>query len=308
MKTHVILNPASAGGKTGVEQPHVMKALERSLGKNYSLCVTRRPLEATSSTRDAITNGCELIVAVGGDGTIQEVVNGFFSEGQLLNSSCQLAIICSGTGRGFAQSLGLPDKLDEQVEIVTDGETHSVDVGKVSFRRADGKTVERFFVNECQAGIGGIVVKGVGTSYKRLGGLAGFGLVTLSTALHHRAQSIEVAIGEGLKIERPLLGVVIANGVYAGGGMCLAPHARIDDGLLDLVMIQDQSLIQRLTNFSRIYSGRHIDSPFFSYYQGKRFRISSPEDVNLEADGELLGSLPCTVEILPRVLKIKTRK
>lgn len=308
MKPHVILNPASAGGKTGEEQLRVMKALERSLGKNYSLCVTGRPLEATSSTRDAIRNGCELIVAVGGDGTIQEVVNGFFSEGQLLNPCCQLAIICSGTGRGFAQSLGLPTKLDDQFEIVTDGEARSVDVGKVSFHLADGKMGERFFVNECQVGIGGVVVKGVGTNHKRLGGLAGFGLVTLSTALHHRAQTLVVVIDNRLQIERPLLGVIIANGAYAGGGMCLAPHARVDDGLLDLVMIHDQSLIQRLKNFSRIYSGRHVESPLFNYHQGKRFKISSPEPALLEADGELLGSLPCTVEILPRALKIISRK
>ena len=308
MKAHVILNPASAGGKTARKQPYLIKALERSLGKNYSRCVTRRPREATSSAQDAIRNGCDLIVAMGGDGTIQEVVNGFFSEGRLLSSSCELAIISSGTGRGFAQSLGLPTKLDDQVEIVTDGETRSVDVGKVSFRLADGKMAERFFVNECQGGIGGVVVRDVGTNYKRLGGLAAFGFVTLSRALHHRGQLIEAVIDDGLEIERPLLGVIIANGAYAGGGMCLAPHARIDDGLLDLVMIHDQSLTQRFKSFSGIYSGRHIDSPFFSYYQGKRFRISSPEAVILEADGELLGSLPCTTEILPRVLKIKTRK
>ena len=304
---HVIINPVSAGGKTGARQAEILNALERRLGKGYSLCVTSEPLEASFSARKAIIDGSELIITIGGDGTIQETVNGFFSNGNLINPSCQLGIIDSGTGHGFAQSLGLPTELEEQLEVIHSGQTQFIDLGKVIFSEKNGRSKEHFFINECQAGIGGEVVKIVQSKHKKLGGFVAFGAITLLMALRYPNRSMSVVIDETTKITEHFIGVVIGNGNYMAGGMNLIPYARVDDGLFDILLIHEQSISQRLWNFPKIYSGRHLASSKFSYYRGKSVTLSSSESVAFEADGEFLGSLPCSIEVLPSALQVRLK-
>lgn len=304
MKLAVIVNPASAGGRTGRKLPELIKLLPRYLGTTYTLCITENPFHACSSTTAVIREGCDLVITIGGDGTIHEAVNGFFSEGRLINPACQLGIISSGTGGGFAQSLGLPRTTEEQLEVIRTGRTRAVDVGRVTFSSGTGKTVQRYFVNECEAGIGGAVVKDVQSRQKKLGGLIAFGWSTLIIGLRYREQHLSVKMDNASEVAEPLIGVVVANGAYMGGGMNLAPRARLDDGLLDVLLIHKQPISRRLWNFSRIYSGRHIRSRDFSYDQARQITISSSEPVLLEADGELLGSLPCTVDLLPAALHV----
>lgn len=304
-KAHVIINPASAGGKTGRRQAQLLKALERYLGKRYTLFITRKPLEASFSARRAINEGKELIITIGGDGTIQETVNGFFSNGYPINPSCELGIINCGTGSGFAQSLGLPQAISEQLEVISGGQTRLIDVGRAAFSNKNGSTSERYFVNECQAGIGGAVVKSVHSKHKRLGGRLAFGSIALSTALHYPNQLMTVVIDGNHKITQRFIGIVITNGNYMAGGMNLTPQAEVDDGLLDILLIHEQSILQRLWNFPKIYSGRHIASSKFSILRGKSISLNSSEKVMFEADGELLGILPCTVEIVPSSLRVR---
>jgi len=283
-----------------------MKLLSRYFGATYSLCVTQKPFDARFSTSAAIHAGSELIIVVGGDGTIQEAVNGFFSDGHPINPACELGIVSSGTGHGLAQSLGLPPTIEQQLDVICGGQSRALDVGRVTFSHENGETVERYFVNECQVGIGGAVVKRVQSRQKRVGGLLAFGSSALSMALRHREQPLVVTVDSALEIAAPLIGVVIANGAYTGGGMNLAPRARVDDGLLDILLIHEQSISQRLWNFPKIYFGRHVTSAKFSYYQGRQFTITSTESVLLEADGELLGLLPCTVDLVPAALQVRS--
>jgi diacylglycerol kinase (ATP) len=303
---HVILNPASGAGKTGKRQAEILALCDRHLGRQYTLCVTREPGEATDSARTAVAQGAELVVAVGGDGTIQEVVNGFFADGRPLNPDCALGIIDAGTGHGFAQSLRLPGELERQMELVAGPVSRRVDVGRASYADGGGRHKERYFVNECQAGIGGEVVRKVGTKNKRLGGTLAFGASTLAAALRYPNQVVTVQVDEQLPQTQKLIGVVMANGGFMAGGMKLAPGARLSDGLLDILLIHEQSLAERLKNFPRIYSGSHIGLPKFGLVRGRSISLSSPESVPFEADGELWGSLPCRVEILPEVLWVKS--
>lgn len=305
-KIHVIINPASAGGKTGRRQRQILNALERKMGKGYSLYVTRNSLEASFSARKAINEGSELIIAIGGDGTIQETVNGFFSNGYPINPACQLGIINSGTGSGFAMSLGLPPTISEQLEIIFSGQKRFIDVGRVVFSNGNGRPREHFFVNESQAGIGGAVVKNVQSKHKMLGGLIAFGSIALSTAFRYPNQHITVVIDGTHKISKRLIGIVMANGNSMAGGMRLTPQAMLDDGLFDILLMHEQSIPQRLWNFPKIYSGGHITSSKFSCYRGKTITLTSSENVPFEADGELLGCLPCTVEIMPSALQVSS--
>ena len=305
-KTHVILNPASSAGKTGRRQSEILAAVERHLGKGFSLFVTNRPAEATGYAREASRRGAELIIAVGGDGTIQEVVNGLIEAGRPLNPTLQLGIINAGTGHGLAQSIGLPEDLDEQCAAISRGTVRRIDIGRAVYSNGDGRRVERCFVNECQAGIGGEVVKKVQAGYKKLGGFLAFGLATLTTALNYPNRAIRFSVDDGPEKAGKFIGIVAANGHVMAGGMKLAPLASVADGRLDLLFMHGQTLPERLRNFSKIYSGTHLESPKFSCFQGTSISLASEELVSFEADGELFGHLPCRIDVLPAALELRT--
>lgn len=303
---HIILNPASAAGKTGRRQAEIIALFERIVGSEYSLCVTGMPGEATDSAKQALGNGAELIVAVGGDGTIQEVVNGFFSGGRLISPLASLGIINAGTGHGFAQSFGLPEDLERQMWVIAGRSFRAIDVGRAWFMNGGAKAVERYFINECQAGIGGEVVRRVGAKSKRFGGALAFGLTSAAAALNAPSRPVTVQVDKEPARTHKLIGVVMANGSRMAGGMNLTPNAELSDGLLDILFIHEQSRLERLRNFPKIYSGKHIGLASFSYRQGRRISVSSAEKMLFEADGELWGTVPCRVEVLPGLLRVKS--
>jgi YegS/Rv2252/BmrU family lipid kinase len=304
-RCHVILNPTAGSGKAGREASRILAALRKSLGCGYTLYITRKPLDATAIAREVILDGAEFVVAVGGDGTIQEVVNGFFINGRLISLDCQLGIINTGTGHGFAQSLGLPADIEGQCEIVASGEARRLDIGRAFFANGNGEPGFRYFVNECQAGIGGVVVENVRSQHKRLGGTLAFGLKTLTAALGFPEPEITVSIDGRPGQTGRFIGVVAANGRFTAGGMRLTPQADVGDGLLDFLFIKEQTLLERLKNFPKIYSGRHLGSPHFNCLQGKTLSLASEQKVLFEADGELLGCLPCDIRICPAVLPVR---
>ena len=304
-RCHVILNPAAGSGRAGREASRILAALRKSLGVGYTFYLTRKPLDATAIARDAILDGAELVVAVGGDGTIQEVVNGFFIDGRIISPDCQLGIISTGTGQGFAQSLGLPADIESQCEIIASGEARRLDIGRAFFANGNGEPGFRYFVNECQAGIGGVVVENVRSQHKRLGGTLAFGLKTLTAAMSFPEPEITVSIDGGPGHPGKFIGIVAANGNSMAGGMRLTPRADVGDGLFDFLFIEEQTLLERLHNFPKIYSGRHLGSPKFNYLQGKTLSLASKQKVLFEADGELLGCLPCDIRICPAVLPVR---
>jgi YegS/Rv2252/BmrU family lipid kinase len=304
-KTQVILNPASSAGKTGRRQAEILAAVGRHLGPDYSLLVTTRPGEATETARSAALRGAGLVVAVGGDGTVQEVVDGLIGAGLPPDRRPHLGIVNAGTGHGFAQSLGLPADLEAQCAGIALGTSRRIDIGRAFYKDAGGRPVERCFVNECQAGIGGQVVQRVQAGHKKLGGFLAFGLATLTTALSYPNRAIRFSIDDGPEEEGSFVGIVAANGCVMAGGMRLAPRATVDDGRLDILFMHGQDLPERLLNFPKIYSGTHLGSPKFSCLRGTSLSLASDETVSFEADGELFGHLPCRIEVLPSALELR---
>lgn len=304
VRTHIIINPVSAAGKTGRKWDSYLAIIENRLGKTYSIHFTRSPLDTTNSARQAIKNGCELVIAVGGDGTINEIVNGFFECGKIINQDCALGIINSGTGQGFAQSTGLNSGIHHQVDVIFGGSFKKIDIGKIEFRNPDEEAADRYFINECQIGIGGNVVKNVTAKYKRFGGKIGFGLIAFSTALSNKSKQFTLKINGNPEISASLHGLVVGNGSFMGGGMMLTPGAETDDGALDLLSIREQSVLRRIINFSKVRSGRHVESAGFGYQRCTSLLIISPDDALIAADGELIGTTPCSVGIIPQALRV----
>jgi diacylglycerol kinase (ATP) len=293
----VILNPVSGAGRTGRKRDEIFSGLRKELGLRITDYVTDEPQDAMDAAKQAIKDGYNFIIGVGGDGTIQEIINGILCAASG-HSGCTLGIISSGTGHGFAQSIGLPKSIEDQIAVIRRGRTVRTDVGLVTFVKNDGTKADRYFINECQAGIGGEVVRRVENGRKQMGGFLTFGSVALRTALRYREKEIRVTIDGRTVFNGPLIGLIAANGAYTGGGMNLAPAANISDGYLDVVLIHEQSVGRRLINFSRIYSGNHLRSPKFSAHRGKRIQLFSDDKVPFEADGELLGNLPCTISVV----------
>ena len=304
MKTDVIINPASAGGTTRRLIPLMVEKIQERLGEVHRLCVTEKPLDAFHMARRAADEGCERLIVAGGDGTLHEAVNGLASGGLRTSKRCTLGVIASGSGNGLAQSLGLPASLEEQIDVAAAGQVKKIDLARLVARSLDGMVVEQYFINECQIGIGATVVKQVGSRQKRIGGLLAYGLGTLAAIVGHPNQEMDIRFVDGRHLTEPLAGLSIGNGSRTAAGMQLTPDAELDDGLLDVLVIHGQSAIRRFLSFPKIYTGSHREDSGFSYFQTAGVEITSSESVLLAADGELIGTVPCSIDLIAGALSV----
>jgi len=294
--TLVVVNPAAGRRRA---RSRVRAALAAD-GAERTNVATRHPGEARSLARLAASGWADLVVAVGGDGTIHEVVNGLCDA----RRRAALGVVDCGTGSGFAESLGLPRSREAQVRLLARGRLGAVDLGRLACSNAEGDPVQRVFASECQVGIGAAICARLGRLGRCLGGRLGFRLTAMLTGLGHPMVPMEVTLDEGPPRMLPLLGVVVANGARTGGGMRLAPQARLDDGLLDVILIHAMSRIRRAGFLRRVYRGAHVDGIHCSARTVRRLRIRSSEAVPVAADGEVLGTTPFDVEVLPRALDV----
>jgi diacylglycerol kinase (ATP) len=286
-------------------QPQILESIRRWHGHDLSVCVTERPGHARVSAERASAHGCELILAVGGDGTINEIVNGMLAGDKESNTHVDLGIISCGTGHGLAQSLGIPPSIDRQAQIAAGNQTRCIDAARAGFQEVNGEHTTRYFINECQIGIGAAVVERVGSQQKRFGGLVAYGLGTLMLLKDHPNQTIRVTVDCNHPITQSFVGICVGNGARTAGGIRLTPLAQLDDGLMDVLYLHGQPFSRRLLLFPRVPSGRHIHSGHCSYFKARHITFSSDEHVPVAADGEMLGSLPCTIDIIPGALRVR---
>lgn len=191
---HIILNPIAGGGKAKRIIPEIKDALTNHFDSGCQLHITKFPKEATKITRQLLIEKASMIVSVGGDGTVHEIVNGIFEKGVNIFPGCELGIINCGTGADLNKSLNLPESIADKIKLLTKPICTNIDIGVVSFTNKETRTEERYFINECQIGIGGSVVKGVSNTHKYLGGKLAFGTVTLKNALLYRTKKLKVTI------------------------------------------------------------------------------------------------------------------
>ena len=267
---------------------------------NFRFFITQDSLQAESVVRFSIKEGGEMIIAIGGDGTIQSVVNGFFEDNNIINKDCVLGIISSGTGQGLVQSLSIPSDILSQVELIKRNKTQYLDVGRIQFK---DRNKSRYFMNEFQAGIGGAVVKNVSVNLKKYGGKFSFGLGALATVFSCKPEIMDFIIDDK-RVIRNLLGIVVSNGKYTGGGMQLTPNASLTDGLFDVLLIPSMPHLKRLFVFPRIYSANHINLNGFECFRARKLRILNTNCSLIEADGELINDKCSTIEIVPHCLKV----
>lgn len=307
MHRHIrcIINPAAAGGKAKYLWPKFTAALE-ALGLPYSTRFTERPGHATTLTRDSLQEGMTEIVAVGGDGTTHEVINGFFEKGEPVNPKAMLGIVPNGTGADFRRTLNLPKSPDDAAKVISRNLVREIDIGHLRYHTRDGEPASRYFVNVADAGYGGSLIDRVNGYTKFMGSFLAYLSGLLINLLFYRNAPIHVRVDDGEEISGRFSAIVAANGQYFGGGMWIAPEARIDDGLFEIVLIGDVNKLEVLRNLPRLYKGTLHEHPKVTYLKGRKLEIWSENEVLLDADGELPGKLPAVFEIRPGALKIFT--
>jgi YegS/Rv2252/BmrU family lipid kinase len=301
----VVVNPAAAGGRTGRVWPGVADRL-RAAGLDFDAALTTRPGEAISLSRDALGDGRRIVVAAGGDGTINEVANGFFEGGQPVAAGTCLGVLPMGTGGDLRRTLGHPLDVERAAEILRTGAPRRIDAGRVTCDALDGSgRVVRHFVNIADAGIGGAVVERVSHGVRVLNGDVTFMLASALTLLTWRNRPMRVAI-DGRVRELVAQQVVVANCQYYGGGMRVAPRAAPDDGLLDVLVAGDLTMWENVRGLSRIREGTHLDdgNPKLSHALAERVEISSPVPTRVDVDGEQPGALPALFEVQPGALEV----
>lgn len=293
-----IVNPASGGGKTASD----WKAIESwlpSTGLPYETAMTTRPMEAVEIAKANVRASRPVVVAVGGDGTLNEVVNGFFHNGAPIPTSSRMAMVPLGTGGDFRRTLRIPLDPHKAIEVLKSGVPRRLDVGCVTYQGNDGNTQVRHFINIADAGWGGEVVRRVNSGKKRSGGLT-FTLTALSSLMAWKNKPMHVIIdGEAHDIVAQQ--VVVANCQYFGGGMRMAPNASPTDGVFDVIVVGDAGKIESLRGLSRIREGRHLDdhNPKITVMYGKRIEVTSSKQVRIDIDGEDPGMVPALFEIQP---------
>jgi diacylglycerol kinase (ATP) len=310
MSAFVVVNPRSASGKTSRD----WRTLEPALASVYpymSVAFTRRRGEATALVSAALREGHSEIVAVGGDGTINEAVNGFFDAEGSVSPDAVLAFVNSGTGGDFKKAFGLSGDPMESVTHLKRAHVRPIDVGKVAFLSRDGVPRTRYFANIASFGLSGAIVDAVNRSYARVfGGGFAFAFHSVLGLLTYRGRAVRLIVDSVFDEIITISTVAVANGRAFGAGMQVAPDAIPDDGQFDVVVIQSASTVQMLTDMRLIYTGEHLGNPNVRVIRGRKV-VAAPvaqtkgRPVLIETDGEGVGRLPATFEILPHALNVR---
>ncbi|MGN6699732.1 MAG: diacylglycerol/lipid kinase family protein [Thermomicrobiales bacterium] len=300
--TWVIVNPAAGAGQAERRWPALADRLHAA-GLAFTAAVTCRPGDATWLARDAAAGGATTIAVVGGDGTVNEVVNGLLAAGADSVTRPALAILPAGTGADFARSRGIRS-LDGAIAALLHGQAQTIDLGHVTFRDEAGGEQTRLFANVADCGLGPIVSQQIAGAPKGLGPAAYF-YGALRAIAGYRPVEVRVGVDDHIAYTGPSQLVAVANSAYFGGGMHIAPKASSADGQFDIVILGDVSRAALTTDLlPRVYRGAHLRHPAIHFARGAAVTIETSAPLPLETDGEIAGTTPARFTLLPGALHV----
>jgi YegS/Rv2252/BmrU family lipid kinase len=262
----------------------------------------------------AAAQSTKLIIACGGDGTISEVANGIIESKQ----EVELAILPGGTGSDFRRTIGLPVNIAAAARALRDGRTRKIDAGRVTFVNDRGERELRFFINVASFGLSTSVLDRTSSGEakkwipafapRKLSSKLSYAAATLQTTLSSSPTEVQVQLDEQPERRLRIAEFCVANARYYGGGMKIAPDAKFDDGFFDIVTIGDASSFRILANAPRLYFGAHLRMNEVTHALAKQVvarPVRKGEEVRVELDGEVIGRLPATFELMPRALRVR---
>jgi YegS/Rv2252/BmrU family lipid kinase len=304
-KIAFIVNPHAAAGSAGKSWPQIAALARDRLGA-FQVFFTAGPGDATRLTREALSQGAETIVCVGGDGTLNEVVNGLMGEDGPIRPEVTVGFIPRSTGCDLIKTVSIHRKLDRAMDIIKGGHTRILDLGRIRYQGPRNNHSYRYFHNIASFGLGGEVDERVNRTTKALGGFLSFIGATLVSLLKYDKKRIHLKVDDAFDGEVNAWNIAVANGQYHGGGMLVAPGAQVDDGLFHVTVIGDLTLPQVFLNLPKLYNGKIYGVAKVRSFVGKRVEASSDQKVLLDVDGEQIGTLPVVIEIVPRAVSLIT--
>lgn len=299
LHTKLIVNPIAGAGRTFKKWPYISDLL-KSIGLRFEHDITEAPKHAIELAKAAVRKGYELVVCVGGDGTINEVVNGLYDSGAITDVT--LGIISTGTGSDYIRTIGIPPRYEDACQRLLNPTKLQVDIGVVEYA-SNSAQVKRLFVNFAGLGFDAEVVRATSQKYKALGGMPAYLLGLLTTLLCYKNRDVTLTL-DGQVQEKRVCSAIISNGKYGGGSMFVAPDADLTDGLFDVVTIDDLSKPDLLWSLPRIYKGTHLTHPKVTVTRAREVEIETRQRIFLQADGEFLGEAPARFSLLPSALNI----
>jgi diacylglycerol kinase (ATP) len=299
-KTVFLVNPASDNGITGKRWPSLANRAAH-LGLEGETLFSERPGHLIELAERVARDGAELVVAVGGDGTLNEVVNGLVRAG----GDPELATIPIGTGLDFVRTHKIPTQFEDAVRVAREGTPRLVDVGRVSYRTWDGSEAERYLANVGSVGMSAAVARRANGMSKVMGGRATFFYALVRVFLEWKNTVVTVDLDAGQRREGLMHDVIVANGQYHGGAMWLAPEAQPDDGLFDVVVIGDVTKWDFVTTSPKIYRGTYLSHPKVELARSRAVTVDAHERLPIELDGEQVGTTPARFEVVPTALRVR---
>lgn len=309
MKPLLIVNPRAAGSRTGKAFVATAAAVNAVLGP-VDVQLTARRGHAAELARAAADGGRELVVAVGGDGTLSEVVNGVLGSGR---SRTEVGLIAQGTGGDFRRSLGIGRSVSECLAAIASGRRRHVDVGVLTCRQADGTMATRYFLNIVSAGMGGLVDQYIAATPAWVGGRTGYYVAAIRATWRCPEARLRCRLEFGEQHEDVALRarvVAVCNGRFFGSGMQMAPMAEMDDGVFEVISVTQPTRLHMMARSRSIYDGSHLRIAGVRHFRCNRIAVDLEDEAlrlqfPLDVDGEALGWLPMTVEVLPAALVVR---
>ncbi|OFW67454.1 MAG: hypothetical protein A2Z12_03355 [Actinobacteria bacterium RBG_16_68_21] len=294
----LVVNPRAGKGRVGRELPRLANIIE-GRGSHPEILLTEHGGHAVELARDAARRGADTIVAVGGDGTVNEVVNGMISDDRPVGTS-RFAVIAAGSGCDFARSFDLPKDVDDHLGAF-DGPLRPLDVGRIDCAARDGGTTIRYFVNIAEAGMAAATVARA-SQYPRWMGRSRYVVAFWPSLARFKPVKLNVSTTNG-SFTGVAHNALVANARYFGGGMHISPHSNPSDGLFD-AQVSIGPKRQAFTMIPRFFRGTHLPDPRIIQLTATAFRIEAERPIPVEADGEVVGETPATFTVLPGVLQL----
>jgi len=301
-KTVFIVNPCSGNGSTGREWSRIEAMARERLG-DFETCLTVGPGDATRLTRQKLLDGCDRIICVGGDGTLNEVVNGFMDDSSPVRPEAVLGFLPNGTGCDFCRTVSKNTGIKDSLDMICKGHIRTIDLGRLHYQDHQGRCT-RYFHNIASFGLGGEVVDRVNHTSKACGPFLSFIWATLVSIFIYGKKQVRIRVDDGIEQDISVLNVAVANGQYHGGGMWVAPDAQVDDGILHLTVIGNMSLPKIFWRLPKLYNGKIVKVPEVFTLTGRKLTAVSEQTVLIDMDGEQPGCLPAQIEIVPAAIRM----
>ncbi len=305
LRTMFVVNPVSASGRTGKRWRLIEDRMRKQGIDNFTVRYTEGPFHAAEISSRALVDGYQIITAVGGDGTLNEVLNGFCASGGAFNPAAALSFISTGTGGDFNRMFLAGEEMEHRITSILQGKRElACDIVKAEFLSWEGDPSIRYYINVADLGLGGETCVRINRGNKYLGGFLSFLAAVLATLVKHQGFDVRINIDQENIFNGKVTELALANGRFFGGGMMIAPDAEINDGLLDIILINDMKKMELLKCLPQVYSGKHRNHPKVKIFKGQKVDIACSQKIWMEMDGETPGTSNLSIELIPAAIRL----